>query len=199
MSEESHSSPQSSPSAQSCCSTSTRRTSWWVTVTSLAKPRGTLDWEQALTDSPHFRFVTLPPFLLITKDDLCNGNSCPFEPPKGIDKGLCERNYSHSHFAIVFQWVLLGLNISQLLFHHFGMPEPKITAKRFEWDYTHGLRSKMKSQAGNTTPNSAQDYFDESSPLLSNRSPISARQFYRLKKEHSSDDLEAQYYSGAKL
>jgi len=68
-----------------------------------------------------------------------------------------------------------------------------------KWDYTHGLRSKMKSQAGNTTPNSAQDYFDESSPLLSNRSPISARQFYRLKKEHSSDDLEAQYYSGAKL
>ena len=97
--------------------------------------------------------MTLPPFSLITKDDICNGDSYPFEPPKGIDKGLCERNYSHSHFAIVFQWVLLGLNISQLLFHHFGMPEPKITAKRFEWDYTHGLRSKMKSQAGNTTPN----------------------------------------------
>ena len=68
---------------------------------------------------------------------------------------LCSKNYYHSHMAILFQWILLGLNISQLLFHHFGMPEPKITPKRFDLDYVF-MRQHFGS--GMTRPAATDDF-----------------------------------------
>ncbi|QDZ23294.1 serine/threonine-protein kinase [Chloropicon primus] len=113
--------------------------------------------------------------------DICNGDSVPFEPPKGIDKGLCERNYANSHMAILFQWILLSLNITQLLFHHFGMPEPKITPRRFDLDYV-TVRQHFETAA-------SESEYDESSPLLGKSTPVSARQFYRIRRETSTDDI----------
>ena len=99
-------------------------------------------------------------------DDICNGDSSPFDPLPGIDKALCEQNYKHSHKAIVFQWILLTLNISQLIIHQCGLPEPKIDI------------SKHKNFK-----------IDERTSLLSPNS-MTARQFYQIKHNESHDDFQ---------
>lgn len=104
-------------------------------------------------------------------DDLCNGGEG--EPPPGISKSLCLKSYKNSHVAIIVQWLLMAMNIGQMLFHHFFVLEPRINLDSSKIDWAAGTQK-----------------VDETSPLLGGgRTPMSARQFYKIKREHSSDDI----------
>jgi hypothetical protein len=122
-------------------------------------------------------------------DEICNGDSSPFEPPKGISSSLCEDNYKHSHMAIIFQWILLALNITQLVFHQWGVPEPNLNPKQFDLDYV-VMRHKRESAASASDESNSSNIYDETSPLLKKKkTPISARQFYHIKHSASTDDF----------
>ena len=118
-------------------------------------------------------------------DEICDGDSSPFKPQEGVDADLCEENYKHSHMAIIFQWILLCLNIVQLIFHQWGIPEPNINPKRFDLDYI-AIEKELETARSAASEATASD---ETTPLLSTKTPISARQFYHIKHSASNEDF----------
>lgn len=122
-------------------------------------------------------------------DTLCNGDEEPFKPEKGIDEDLCMKNYVHSHYAMVVQAFLFGLNICQLTFNHCGLPEPTVTPGRFDTSLV-AMKQKVESQiVQQSTSQSNSNGSDESTPLLNH--PVTAREFYHIKKSSSNTDILA--------
>ena len=132
---------------------------------------------------------------------LCNGDERPFKPDPGIEIATCIDNYEASRGGMACQGALLLLNICQLLFHHFGVPEPSISPGRYDVSLF-ALRHKLESSGqlssgsgggvagtgGGTPHGNGGGGASETTPLIS--TPITAHQLYHMQKTNSASTLQ---------